>query len=321
MVGLGEKLLEIVKEKRFWHAGPVLTGLDATGMAEFRAVWKALNPVERQELARALVELAEDHVEYDFRPIFRWLLSDEDAEVRATAIEGLWEDESPALIGPLLHLLRHDPDYRVRSAAATSLGRFVLLAELEKVPAREVMPVIEALIERARDEREDVDVRRRAVESLGYVDEPHVRDIIEAAYYDSDLRLQASALFAMGRSANPMWAPYILAELESPDPELRYEAALAAGELELAEAVRPLITLLEDDELDIRLAAVEALGHIGGPEARRVLLKLAEESDNDVLAEAADEALDELRFAEGDIDFPMFEFVEEEMEDWMVDEG
>ena len=309
MAGLSERLLDIVRERRYWHAGVLLSDLDAARMAEFRAAWAAMTPVDRQELARALVDMAEDHVEYDFRAVFRWLLSDEDAEVRATAIEGLWEDESPGLIGPLLHLLRHDPDRRVREAAATSLGRFVLLAELDKVPQREIAPVVEALLEKARDAREDIDVRRRAIESLGYVDEPHVRDIIEAAYYDGDVRMQASAVFAMGRSANPRWRPYILAELESPDPELRYEAALAAGELEIVEAISPLRALLEDDDVEIRLAAIEALGHIGGPEAERLLVRLAE-TESDLIAEAAEEALDELRFMRGDIDFPLFEFVD-----------
>lgn len=314
MTGLSERLLKIAQEKRYWHAGPMLTGLDAAQMAEFRAGWALLNPVQRQELAHALVEMAESHVEYDFRPIFRWLLSDEDAEVRATAIEGLWEDESPALIGPLLHLLRRDPDFRVREAAAISLGRFVLLAELDKVDAREVAPVIEALLEKVRDAREDIDVRRRALESLGYVDEPHIRDLIEAAYYHSDVRMQASALFAMGRSANPRWRPYVLAELESPDPELRYEAALAAGELEIVEAIPPLRALLEDEDIEIRLAAVEALGHIGGPEAERMLIQLMDTAD-DLVAEAAQAALDELRFERGDLDFPLFEFAEEDFDD------
>ncbi len=314
MAGLSKRLREIVREKRYWHLGPMLSDLDAAGMAEFRAGWAMLNPVERQELAHALVEMAEDHAEYDFRAIFRWLLSDEDAEVRATAIEGLWEDESPGLIGPLLHLLRNDPDFRVREAAATSLGRFVLLAELDKVDAREVAPVIETLLEKARDTREDVDVRRRALESLGYVDEPHVRDLIEAAYYDGDIRMQASAIFAMGRSANPRWRPYVLAELESPDPELRYEAALAAGELEIVEAIPPLRALVEDEDIEIRLAAVEALGHIGGPEAERLLVRLIDTAE-DLVAEAAEAALDELRFMRGDMEFPLFEFVEEDFDD------
>ncbi len=317
MAGLSERLLEIVREKRFWHAGPLLNDLDAPRMAEFRAAWAMMNPVERQELAHALVELAEAYAEYDFRAVFRWLLSDEDAEIRATAVQGLWEDESPALIGPLLHLLRHDPDFRVREAVATALGRFVLLAELGEVSHREVMPVIEALLDKARDPQEDVDVRRRAIESLGYIDESHIHDLIEAAYYDGDLRMQASAVFAMGRSANPRWRPYILAELESPDPELRYEAALAAGELEIPEAIPPLKVLLEDEDMEIRLAAIEALGRIGGPEAERLLVELAE-TETSLIADAAEDALDELRFMKGDMDFPLFEFMDM---DFLEEEG
>ncbi len=308
MAGLEDTVLKILQERRTWHLGPVLTDLTAEQMEAFRRAWTRLNPVQRQELVHALVELAEDHTEYDFRPIFRWLLGDEDPEVRATAIQGLWEDESPALISPFLHMLRYDPDPQVREAAAISLGRFVLLSELGKIPMREITPVVEVLLQVVQNGEEYLDVRRRALESLAYVDEPHIRDLIEAAYYHHDTRMQASALFAMGRSADPRWGPYVLAELTSPDPELRYEAALAAGELELLDAIRPLTRLIEEDEdMDVRLAAVEALGRIGGPEAERLLVRLVETAD-EVMASTAELALDELRFMSGEDEFPLLDF-------------
>ena len=307
------RILDLVQQQRWWHLGPLLSDLDRERLAAFRQAWQAIHPVHRQDLVDALVELAEDHPEYDFRAIFRWLLSDEDPEVRATAIHGLWEDESPALIGPLLHLLQRDPSPRVREAAAISLGRFILKSELGELPMREVTPVVEALLRIAQNPDEDLDVRRRAIESLAYIDEPHIRDLIEAAYYHSDTRMQASALFAMGRSANPRWASYVLAELESPDPELRYEAALAAGELELADAVKPLSSLVEDEDIDVRLAAIEALGRIGGPEAERILTHLSGSGDP-VIEEAAEAALEELRFfSTSDAEsllFPLLDFTD-----------
>ncbi len=319
MSSLVDQVIRLAGERRYWHLGPLLTDLSTPDLAQFQDAWARLTPVQRQDLVQTLVELAEERPEYDFRAIFRWLLGDEDAEVRTLAIEGLWEDESPALIGPLLHILQHDTDYRVRAAAAIALGRFVLLSELGEINMNEVVPVLEALIQKVQDTGEDLDVRRRALEAIAYVDEPHIRDLIEAAYYHHDTRMQASALFAMGRSANTQWGPLVLAELESPEPELRYEAALAAGELELLDAIPTLRLLVEDEDMDVRLAAIEALGRIGGPEAERILLQLADAGDESVSL-AAEEALDELRFFRDLDDFPMFDFGDADFVDLDIDD-
>lgn len=308
--GLVDEAYHLISKERWWRVAPLLSDLDREGMVAFRELWARLSPAQRQKLVAALVVQAEEHALYDFRAIFRWLLSDPDPYVRAQAIHGLWEDDSPSLIAPLLHMLEHDQDVHVREAAAIALGRYVLAGELGDLPMREVAPVVEALLRVVQNPQEDLDVRRRALESVAYVDEPHIRDLIEAAYYHEDSRMQASALFAMGRSGNTRWASFVLAELESPDPELRYEAALAAGDLELAEAIRPLSRLVHEDDLEVRLAAVEALGRIGGPEAERILKELLDAED-EVIVEAAEDALAELEFMKGDetcILFPLLEF-------------
>jgi HEAT repeat protein len=121
-----------------------------------------------------------------------------------------------------------------------------------------------------------------------------VREIIEAAYYDEDETMQASALFAMGRSADPYWAKVILRELDSRNPELRFEAARACGELEARAAVEQLAAMsLNDPDREAQEAAIWALGRIGGNEARRAL-EAAYESDDEALSQAAAEALDEM---------------------------
>jgi len=305
-------LLEIVREGRLWHLAPAVSSPDKRMMEAFREAWARIHPVERQEVVKSLVEEAEEHIEYDFFPILRWLLGDEDPEVRQTAIEGLWEDESPALIGPLLYILEHDPEPQVRAAAATGLGRFVLLYELEEISTREMTPVIERLIQKVNDKNEDIEVQRRSLEAISPLGEPHIRDLIEAAYYHPDLRMQASALFAMGRNLVEQWEPMVLAELESPEPELRYEAAIAAGEMELIDALPKLSQIIASDEsLQVRLAAIEALGNIGGPESERILLRQLDALE-EIVAKTAQEALDELYFMAGQDDFPLLYLPDEE---------
>jgi HEAT repeat protein len=273
----------------------------------FQEVWSLVDAGRRQWILQSLVDIAEASFEVDFNPIFRLCLNDEDAVVRSRAIEGLWEDEDLTLAGLLVRLIRDDPSESVRAAAATSLGRFVLLGELEKIEAAPAMMVEDALLGAIYDPHETLEVRRRAVESIAYSGQAQVQDIIEMAYYDDEEKMRISAIFAMGRSADPLWHEMVIAELDNPNPEMRYEAARACGELEASAALSALIYLIEaDPDPEVQEMAIWALGRIGGKEARRVLEACCE-SEDEALRQAAEEALDELNFLGGHLDLLLFE--------------
>jgi HEAT repeat protein len=273
----------------------------------FQEVWSLIDAERRRWIIQSLIDIAEASFEVNFTPIFRLCLSDEDEVVRSWAIEGLWEDEDLALAASLVRLLRDDPSESVRAAAATSLGRFVLLGELGKVEAAPAMMVEDALLGAIYDPYETLDVRRRAVESIAYSGQAQVRDIIEMAYCDDEERMRISAVFAMGRSADPLWREMVIAELDHPNPEMRYEAARACGELEASAALSALIGLIEaDPDPEVQEMAICALGRIGGKEARRVLEACCE-SEDEALSQAAEEALDELDFLGGHLDLLLFE--------------
>jgi len=287
-----------------------LYGLSHLTRAEaqlFQEVWSLVDAGRRQWILQSLVDIAEASFEVDFNPIFRLCLNDEDAVVRSRAIEGLWEDEDLTLAGVLVRLLRDDPSESVRAAAATSLGRFVLLGELEKIEAAPAMMVEDALLGAIYDPHETLEVRRRAVESIAYSGQAQVQDIIEMAYYDDEEKMRISAIFAMGRSADPLWHEMVIAELDNPNPEMRYEAARACGELEASAALSALIDLIEfDPDPEVQEMAIWALGRIGGKEARRVLEACCE-SEDEALRQAAEEALDELDFLGGPLDLLLLE--------------
>lgn len=275
-----------------------LSDLNRKEMQEFAAAWQGLSTDRRRRLSQAMSELAEERIEADFTRIFRYLLDDEDAQVRANAINGLWEDEDPALIRILIGALRSDPAAPVRAAAAEALGRFVLLAETKRVPAYQGDEIRNALLAVIRNNGEDTQVRRRAIESISYLGDETVRDIVMTAYADDDARMRATAIFAMGRSADPYWKRTVAQELYSPDPQMRFEAARAVGELEFKAAVPRLVELVQDADREVQSAALTSLGQIGGREARRALVQVIEGED-DVAREIAQDALDELEFASG----------------------
>ena len=284
-----------------------LSGMTREHLARFREVWPSIEVDRRRSVLQNLVDITEHSFEANFDPIFLLAMGDDDSEVRAKAIDGLWENEDQALIGPLVHLLRTDESARVRASAAMALGRFVLLGELEEIDRAPAMLAEEALLETLREKAEDLEVRRRAVEAIAYSGEAGVREIIEAAYYDDEEKMQASAIFAMGRSADPYWGKVLLQELDNPDPEMRFEATRACGELEVPTAVPRLIEVsLEDPDREVQQAAISALGRIGGRQAREAL-EAYYERDDEALSQAAAEALDEMDMLDDNLGIPLYE--------------
>src|SRR5258708_20575836 len=99
--------------------------------------------------------------------------------------------------------------------------------------------------------------------------------------------MRASAVFAMGRSFDDKWAPTVLHELGSDEPQMRYEAARAVGELQLNDALPQLADMVADDDREIMEMAIWAFGEIGGDDARRLLEDVIERAD-----ESADGSID-----------------------------
>jgi len=264
----------------------------------FSREWHGIDVARRREILERLAELAEDNLELDFDEVNRVCFADADSEVRVRAIEGLMQCEERTLIDPLIALLQGDPEHPVRAAAATALGPFAMLAEFEELSPGDADKVERALTTafNKRDERDNV--RCRALEAVSPISKPQIQELIRQAYQSKSLEFQASALFAMGRNCNRNWLPILLKELRSTNPQLRFEAAQACGELEAEEAVPKLVELSRDSDLEVQLSAIAALGKIGGDRAKEALRECADSGD-ELISEAAQYALDEMKFWEG----------------------
>jgi HEAT repeat protein len=270
-----------------------LAELSSDDLRDFRGRWQTL-PVDRRLAVLTLAsQLAENDVHLDFSPVLKMCLSDSDGAVRAAAIDGLWEDEEFRTGDLLARILRTDPDERARAAAAVSLARFALLAEVGTLYRPTANRVRVALLDTIHDPREVREVRRRAIEAVGAFSDPEIAELIEQTYADPDPKLRASALYAMGRNADERWWPTVLRELDNENDELRFEAARAAGEIGSTRAIVPLITLLDDPDLEVRLAAIGSLGEIGGDVARKALDRCLR-SENAAIRSAAEEAIAEI---------------------------
>ncbi len=64
-------------------------------------------------------------------------LKDPLSPVRELGIRLLWECEDHSLVKVFLNLLTNDPDLQVQASAASALGRFIYLGELDEFPEKD----------------------------------------------------------------------------------------------------------------------------------------------------------------------------------------
>lgn len=279
-----------------------LSNLNAQELALFEQAWQTIEPKRRRQIIYRLVELAEDNFEMDFDGIFKSHLKDEDADVQSKAVEGLWESEESCLINPLIKLLEPETPEKVQATAATALGKFALLAELEKLRPQQKSKVCHALLDVIEDEKRSLEIKRRALEAAAPLSLPRMEKAIARAYRSGQPKLKSSAIFAMGKSCNLSWLPLLIKELANADAEIRFEAAGACGELGEKEAVPYLSELTSDSDVDVQLAAIHALGKIGGAEAKDSLERCLTD-DSEAVQQAAEHALNEIEAGEDPLSF------------------
>ena len=283
--------------------------LEADEIAGLAKVWPNVPTWRRQALMEDIVLLGQRDTLLSFESLGRMTLQDPEPAVRLLAIQALGEFEEQDLARSFLQLLSSDPEMEVRAAAATALGLYVYAGEIETISEKLNRQVVDGLLAVTRSQEAEL-VRRMALESLGYSSRDEVVGLIDAAYNSGSTEWVASALFAMGRSANNSWHPQVLASLLSVMPAIRLEAARAAGELELKEARSRLFELLDDPDEETRLASIWSLSQIGGEGVQLALEKLYSQSDSEEELAFLDEALDNLEYTEEVRLLPILDFPE-----------
>lgn len=280
--------------------------------------WPEIPTWRRQALLEDVELIGDEDTLLDFEAFCRFALNDDDPHVRSIAARALWEYEDPDLAEIFLQMLQRDETAEGRAAAASALGKFVYLGEIEEISESMLRRIETAMLELCQS-ADAVEVRRRALESLGFSSREEVIPLITAANASDDEAWQASALFAMGRSANERWIPIVKKGLSVESIELRNEAIKAAGELEAKECVPQLIEMLNDDDDELRMSAVWSLSQIGGAGVREVLESLYAETEDDEEADFIENALENLAFTE---EIALFDLIDiDEVDDDLPVEG
>jgi len=162
---------------------------------------------------------------------------------------------------------------------------------------------------------------RNAVAILGEVGGDRAVELVTSALANPDARVRREALRSLAKLGDEQAGPLVVGMLEDSDSEVRLAAAVAAGELRVGRALRPLVSMLDacsdPDECvrilralgqigdpgavnsiekhavrsffskprtDVRIAAYRALSQIGTPHARRLLNQAVSDKDPEVKA-------------------------------------
>ena len=287
-----------------------LSDLERPELKNLQSVWTKLPLWRRQALMEDVEELSGKDTMLDFVALSCLTLQDDDPKVRLLAVHTLWEYEETRLIPYFLKLLSSDEDAEVRAASAGALSPYVFAGELDQIPVETLHTLENNLLAVVNGDDVPI-VRQAALEAMGYSSRDEVLPLIESAYASNDKSWIASALFAMGRSANLRWQPQIMTMLKSSLPSLRFQAARAAGELEISSALPDLMELLDDPDDNTRLASIWSLSQIGGEGVREILEKMVDEAEDDEDIDYLESALENLSFDESLPFLSLFDFPED----------
>lgn len=259
-----------------------LSDISLPDLEKLRRSWNLISPARKVALMENIEVIHETEITSNFEEIAILALDDGNAIVRTSGVRLFTDYENSHFVKKFINMLENDPDVGVRSQSAITLGKYMYLAEVDKIDARYRNLISEVLIKILRSDENEL-VRQKALESIGYSSREEVKEFINNAYNSGDYNWISSSLEAIGRSADDQYAGLVLPMLAHPEMRIQRGAVFAAGELELSSAKNLLMKLvmeLEPDE-DLWVEAVSALSKIGGDGVLEVFERLMEDASTD----------------------------------------
>jgi hypothetical protein len=276
-MGLDEFLNQLPEDDDapiIWASLPELSKLTTPEAEEFGELWLEWTSDRVLEMVNRMVALCDEQPDVEFEAIYKQGLAHPSVEVRISSLKGLEESVDRTLIRPIGQLLTDDPSVEVRVAAAIPLAFLTALAQTGKLGAKDEIVLTRLLYGVLEDEREVQDVKLKVLEAVSVFDDERLPGYIESAWALDDVGARQSSLFAMGRTSDPRWISHVLPDLEHDVASIRYEAAMAMGEIGDEENLAALQASLDDSDLTVQLAAISAVERIGGAVAKSQLEQL-----------------------------------------------
>ena len=277
-------------------------------LEKIKKVWSKVTQQRKVSLLQELENLMRIDTLISCDDFGVFALDDEDPVIKSQAINLLWECVDQNLATRFMSLLLEDKDPALSASAASGLGKFVLLGELDEIPQDLSKKIQNTLVEKYVSSS-DQQLKQSILESLGYISSPQINEFITEAIKRPEKEWVLSALFAISRSANENWSKIILKKLDDLDPDVQLEAIKAAGELEIADAKETIIELLESSspEEEIHLQAIWSLSMIGGNDIQVLFQKMIDSSDSEKEAAMLEMAMDNLELTNSFEEFNLYE--------------
>ena len=224
------------------------------------------------------------------------MLSFPHAGVKRRVILALGRIGYPLGINPLVDVLNSSRDPDLRAAAAFSLGQigssYAVSALVGKLESEEEAPLVRA---RAAEALGKIASDKSSAEALGAFGVKAIAELLSRLLppvsepVSPDKKLIGSmALTALLRLKLPDSVQPIAAQLRSPSPELRWQAANALARIGggLTPVVPALLAAAPDQDPAVRGYAARALGVARDPSAVDVLIKLLRDPEQRVVIQA-----------------------------------
>jgi hypothetical protein len=259
-----------------------LSDISLPDLEKLRKSWNLISPARKVALMENIEVVHEAEITSNFEEIAIIALDDGNATVRTSGVRLLSDYENSHYIHKFIDMLQNDPDIGVRTQSAITLGKYLYLAEVDKIDSYYRDLINEVLVRVLRSNENEL-VRQKALESFGYSSRDEVPEFIHNAYNSGDYNWLSSSLEAVGRSADDQYASLVLPMLAHPEMRIQRCAVYAAGELELSPAKKLLLKMvmeLDQDE-DLWVEAVSALSKIGGDGVLEVFERLLEDASTD----------------------------------------
>ena len=242
-------------------------------------IWDEIALPRRHALLAHLKKELSFDLLYSFEVLGRALLKDADPLPRSFAIRLLDDCEDDNLVADFLKIAESDSSFEPRAEAVSALGAYIYYGEVDELSPENLKKIEDTLLAIAQTDK-NIELRQRAVESLGFSSRKEVPALIEEAWLDES-------------------------EI------VRLAATRAAGIMSLASARTILLTALREEKDEaVLMASIWSLSEIGGEDVREYMLALLDQFDEseEEQIEYIEEALANLDFTEDVQSLDLFDF-------------
>ena len=273
-------------------------------------IWDEIALPRRHALLAHLKKELSFDLLYSFEVLGRALLKDADPLPRSFAIRLLDDCEDDNLVADFLKIAESDSSFEPRAEAVSALGAYIYYGEVDELSPENLKKIEDTLLAIAQTDK-NIELRQRAVESLGFSSRKEVPALIEEAWQRGTTAWKGYAVLAMGRSHDKGWEEQILEALLDESEIVRLAATRAAGIMSLASARTILLTALREEKDEaVLMASIWSLSEIGGEDVREYMLALLDQFDEseEEQIEYIEEALANLDFTEDVQSLDLFDF-------------